>query len=53
MASGRWISVVYSLPIENLDLEGTASIADGTIMWPEDTDKMEEAVVQPNPLARL
>ena len=40
LGTGRRISAVCSLRIEDLDLERTERTPWGTIVWPEDTDKM-------------
>ena len=40
LGTGRRISAVCSLRVEDLDLERNGRTPQGTIVWPEDIDKM-------------
>jgi len=42
VATGRRISAVCGLRVEDIDLEPTAEAPFGGIVWPADTDKMEK-----------
>ncbi len=42
VGTGRRIAAIYSLRVEDLDLERTAEAPWGAIVWPQDTDKMRK-----------